>query len=72
MTGQHHYKATVKWTGSKGQGTNDYHSYERNHTITIDGKQDILCSSDPAFCGDKTKHNPEDLLLSSSSVCHTL
>lgn len=72
MTGQHHYKATIKWTGNKGQGTNDYRSYERSHTITIDNKLDILCSSDPGFRGDKTKHNPEDLLLSSLSACHLL
>lgn len=72
MTKQHHYNTTIKWTGNKGQGTNNYRSYERSHTITIDGKQDILASSDPAFHGDKTKHNPEDLLLSSLSACHML
>ncbi len=72
MTKQHHYKTTITWTGNKGQGTNHYRSYERRHTITIDGKEDILCSSDPAFRGDKARHNPEDLLLSSLSACHML
>lgn len=32
----------------------------------------IVGSSDPLFLGDKTKHNPEDLLVSSLSACHML
>jgi len=72
MKGEHHYKTTIRWTGNKGQGTADYRSYERSHTAFIDGKQDILCSSDPAFRGDKTKHNPEELFLVSIASCHML
>lgn len=72
MNGQHHYQATITWTGNKGTGTNHYKSYERNHTITIDNKTEILGSSDAAFLGDKTKHNPEDLLVASLASCHML
>lgn len=72
MQGQHHYKATVKWTGNKGTGTDNYRNYERSHQIIIESKSDISGSSDPAFRGDKTKHNPEDLLVSSLSACHML
>lgn len=72
MAGQHHYKTTVKWTGNKGEGTTNYRAYEREHIVSIDNKADILGSSDPAFRGDKTKHNPEDLLVSSLSACHML
>ena len=72
MTKQHHYQATVKWTGNKGQGTSNYRAYERSHTIAIGGKQDIAGSSDSAFRGDKTMHNPEELLLASLSACHLL
>lgn len=68
----HNYKATITWTGNKGTGTDNYKNYERNHTISIENKCDILGTSDPAFRGDKTKHNPEDLLLSSISSCHML
>jgi len=68
----HHYKAKITWTGNKGQGTTDYKAYERSHTISVPNKADILCSSDPSFRGDKTKHNPEDLLISSISGCHML
>jgi organic hydroperoxide reductase OsmC/OhrA len=72
MQGQHHYQATITWTGNEGTGTNNYRNYERSHTIAIPNKATILGSSDPAFLGDKEKHNPEDLLLSSLSACHML
>lgn len=72
MSRQHHYKATIKWTGNNGKGTDNYKNYERSHLIVIENKPEILGSSDPAFRGDKTKHNPEDLLVSSLSSCHML
>jgi organic hydroperoxide reductase OsmC/OhrA len=72
MNGQHLYDLTVEWTGNKGKGTSDYRSYERSHTVTINNKVDILCSSDQAFRGDKTKHNPEELFIASISTCHML
>jgi len=72
MNGHHLYKATIQWTGNKGTGTSNYKDYERSHTISIENKGDIQSSSDPAFRGDNTKHNPEDLFLASLSSCHML
>jgi organic hydroperoxide reductase OsmC/OhrA len=72
MKKEHHYQATIQWTGNIGNGTQDYKGYEREHVISIEGKQDITGSSDPAFRGDKTKHNPEDLLVAALSSCHML
>jgi len=72
MKGQHNYSLTVKWTGNKGTGTSNYRAFERSHSISIDNKTEILGSSDLAFLGDKTKHNPEDLLVASLSSCHML
>ncbi len=69
---QHHYSLKVNWTGNKGEGTTDYKSYARSYEIVIDGKEIIEGSSDPAFLGDKTKYNPEELLLASISSCHML
>jgi organic hydroperoxide reductase OsmC/OhrA len=69
---EHHYKTTITWTGNNGEGTKDYRAYERSHTIHIDGKPDILGSSDPAFRGDRSRYSPEDLLLSSLAACHML
>lgn len=72
MQAQHNYNVTIRWTGNKGTGTDNHRNYERSHKIIIENKSDILGSSDPAFRGDKTKHNPEDLLVSSLSACHML
>ncbi len=72
MNREHNYKLTVKWTGNTGTGTQNYRAYERSHTITTENKPDISGSSDPAFRGDKTKHNPEELLVASLSSCHML
>ncbi len=72
MGKQHHYSSTIKWTGNKGTGTSSYKSYDRSHTVTTENKPELLCSSDAAFNGDKTKYTPEDLLVASLSSCHML
>ncbi len=72
MNKEHHYTATTRWTGNEGTGTKDYRGYQRSHTISMPHKTDLLCSSDPAFRGDKTKHNPEDLMVAALSGCHML
>lgn len=68
----HHYSLYVKWTGNRGSGTSSYTAYDRSHTISVADKTDILASSDPAFRGDRSKHNPEELFLASLSSCHML
>ncbi len=72
MPKQHHYKLTTSWTGNTGTGTSNYRSYERSVTISAENKVDISATSDTAFNTDKTKHNPEELLLASISSCHLL
>ena len=72
MSKEHYYKTTVKWTGNKGTGTSNYRDYERSHMISVENKPIIEGSSDPAFRGDKTKYNPEEMFLSSLSSCHML
>jgi organic hydroperoxide reductase OsmC/OhrA len=72
MKKQHNYTTSVKWTGNKGNGTMNYRAFERSHIISVVNKPTISCSSDPAFRGDKTKYNPEELLVASLSSCHML
>lgn len=67
----HFYQPEVTWTGNTGQGTVGYQSYDRSHEILVAGKPVIFGSSDPNFRGDKTKHNPEELLVASLSACHS-
>lgn len=72
MAKEHQYKTNLTWTGNKGSGTMDYRSYDRDFVVSIENKAPIAGSSDSIFLGDKTKYNPEDLLLSSISSCHML
>ena|SRR5438045_2143981 len=72
MNKEHRYKLVMQWTGNSGSGTSSYKAYERNHIIKAEGKSEIVCSSDASFRGDKTKYNPEELLVASISACHML
>lgn len=69
---QHHYTVNVSWTGNLGTGTASYRGYSRDHVIQAYGKAQIPGSSDPAFRGDPTRWNPEELLVASLSACHKL
>lgn len=67
------YKINTEWTGNLGLGTMDYKSYGRSFTVSGEGKAlNIKGSSDPAYRGDPTVYNPEDLFVSSLSTCHML
>lgn len=68
----HAYTATITWTGAGETGTSSYTAYSRDHVVSVDGKPDILASSDPAFRGDATRHNPEDLFVACLAECHML
>ena len=69
----HQYKINTVWTGNTGTGTSSYKSYERSHELSGNGKsQYIPASSDPAFRGDASRYNPEELLVASLSSCHML
>ncbi len=72
MNKEHSYSITINWTGNRGEGTQSYTGYDRSHSLLIENKENVLCSSDPAFRGDKTKHNPEEFLVASLSSCHML
>lgn len=69
---EHHYELTVRWTGNLGTGTSTYRAYSRDHDIEIPGLPVLKGSSDPTFHGDRTRYNPEQLLLAALSQCHML
>jgi organic hydroperoxide reductase OsmC/OhrA len=72
MNKEHHYALSLEWTGNLGTGTSEYRAYNRNHTISSQGKPELLASSDPSFRGDKTRYNPEEMLVAALSSCHML
>ena len=69
---EHLYQLAVQWTGNCGNGTTNYRTYERTYQVEAAGKPVIFGSSDPAFRGDATKYNPEELLVAAISSCHLL
>jgi organic hydroperoxide reductase OsmC/OhrA len=69
---EHRYETHVRWTGNTGDGTRSYRGYERAHEIDAPGKPVIPGSSDPKFRGDRTRWNPEELLVAALSTCHQL
>ena len=72
MAHEHIYKLSAVWTGNKGDGTKNIRTYDRSHTVKIDGKPEIFLTTDNPAVGDKSKLNPEDLLVSAISSCHML
>ena len=72
MAKHHHYNCTVRWTGNQGSGTSAYRAYSREHEIIAEGKPMLPGSADPAFHGDASRYNPEELLVASLSACHML
>jgi organic hydroperoxide reductase OsmC/OhrA len=63
---------SIEWTGNLGTGTSDYRAYTRNHLVSTENKPNILASADPHFRGDKTRYNPEEMLVAALSSCHML
>jgi organic hydroperoxide reductase OsmC/OhrA len=69
---RHDYRLRTVWTGAaKGTlaGGNDY---SRDLEVQVAGKAALPASTAPAYGGDDSKHNPEDLLLAALSTCHLL
>lgn len=72
MKKEYIYSVGINWTGNAGVGTEKYNAYERSYTLSAADKPDLYGSSDPAFRGDKTRWNPEELLVASLAACHML
>ncbi len=64
----HHYSAAISWTGSTAAG---YQDYDRAHAVTA-GPASLTMSSDPAFLGDPSLLNPEQLVVMAAASCQLL
>jgi organic hydroperoxide reductase OsmC/OhrA len=67
-----HYRAKLVWSGGALGPTKSVESYSREFRTEFEGKPPLHGSADPAFHGDPTLYNPEDLLLGALSACHML
>jgi len=67
----HRYVARVAWTGSTAEG---YDSYPRAHEGACPPATGapLPLSADPAFHGDPTRVNPEQLVVLAASSCQML
>jgi peroxiredoxin-like protein len=65
----HHFACKTTWTGGT---TASYDTYSREMRIDMEGKPSLTMSAAPAFRGDASLHNPEDLLVAALSTCHAL
>ena len=69
---EHGYAIDLQWTGNRGEGTNGYKAYGRDHVVSAEGKHPIEGSADRVFFGDRDRWNPEELLLAALAQCHML
>jgi organic hydroperoxide reductase OsmC/OhrA len=69
---QHVYRAQIAWIGNLGEGTRSYRAYSRDHRISAPGKALIAGGADPAFRGDASRWNPDELLVAAAAACHQL
>ena len=64
------HKIALKWF--KGDVPFTYDSYPRNHSVTFKDGAPLMFSAAPAYKGDPSKGDPEDMLVAALSSCHML
>jgi len=70
VSATHRYSTTVSWHGSTGVG---YDGYDRTHTASAPpARASLALASDPAFRGDPSLLNPEQLLVLAAASCQLL
>ncbi len=69
---EHRFACTLTWTGAHAGPTTSYRAYSREYEVAFDGKPALRGSAAPAFLGDPSLHDPEDLLVAALSACHCL
>jgi organic hydroperoxide reductase OsmC/OhrA len=68
--GEHRFRAECHWLGSTASG---YDGYSRAHLArALPAEGELTLSADPAFRGDLTLLNPEQLVVLAASSCQLL
>lgn len=66
----HRYRTQLAWSGSTADG---YEAYDRTHTASAPpAGAELTLAADPAFRGDPTLLNPEQLVVLAASSCQLL
>lgn len=70
VSGVHRYQVTCSWAGSTGVG---YDGYDRSHDVRSPPATTVMrVSADPAFRGDPSLQNPEQLVVMAAASCQLL
>ena len=64
------HRIALSW--ERGATPFTYDAYPRNHGIAFKGGAPEIFSAAPAYKGDASKGDPEDMLVASLSSCHML
>jgi organic hydroperoxide reductase OsmC/OhrA len=65
------HRITLTW--EKGEAPFTYDAYPRNHAIAFkNGQETMIASGAPAYKGDASKADPEDMLVAALSSSHML
>jgi len=51
MSQQHNYALKAVWKGNSGNGTSNVKTYDRSHTITVEGKPELNITTGNPFVG---------------------
>ena len=66
----HQYRARCSWKGTTGGG---YEKYDRTHLASAPpASSTLILSADPAFRGEASRLNPEQLVIIAASSCQLL
>jgi organic hydroperoxide reductase OsmC/OhrA len=69
---EHRFECRLVWSGAAKGTTSSYEGYSREYRVDFEGKPSIRGSAAPAYRGEPSLHNPEDLLVAALSACHCL
>lgn len=72
MTEPHRFEARLVWTGAATGPTAKPETFARDFRAEAGGHPPIHGNAPPAFHGDGSGYNPEELLLIALSSCHML
>jgi organic hydroperoxide reductase OsmC/OhrA len=68
---RHRMRCRTVWEARPGETTAGG-TFSREHAVTAEGKPPLAMSAAPAFSGDASRHNPEELFVMALSSCQML
>jgi organic hydroperoxide reductase OsmC/OhrA len=66
------FRSHLEWTGAAHGATRDVNSFSRDLEVSFESGIRVALSAAPAFKGDPSRLNPEQLFVASLSSCQAL